>query len=294
MKKLLALLLALMMLFSVATVFAGCEDSGKKKSSSSSDDDDEDEEDEEDDEDEDEDKDEDEDEDKDKEDDEKTGNDKPDDGKDYTEPDSDDEPTSGAVTRPLPTEPIEPDPTEAPRPVEPDDEWLDSPYEDHDGDTDVYICAQILSGNEYQYFEIAKQKLGENEGFIYYCDETDEILLYIANNAIALYLPDDDGTFYVDTQTDTHTKMQMLENMSNIWKMFIDFDGMLGEDVRYLKIGEENDASGYEAYKNGQLVRTFYIDIETGITMYIQDEYGNDMMWIEQAYLDFDLTRLIG
>lgn len=56
MKKLLALLLALMMLFSVATVFAGCEDSGKKKSSSSKkndDDDDEDEDEDEDDEDED-------------------------------------------------------------------------------------------------------------------------------------------------------------------------------------------------------------------------------------------------
>lgn len=46
MKKLLALLLALMMLFSVATVFAGCEDSGKKKSSSSKKDDDDDDEDE--------------------------------------------------------------------------------------------------------------------------------------------------------------------------------------------------------------------------------------------------------
>ena len=35
MKKIMALLLALMMLFSVATVFAGCEDSGKKKKTSS-------------------------------------------------------------------------------------------------------------------------------------------------------------------------------------------------------------------------------------------------------------------
>ena len=42
MKKLLALLLALMMLFSVATLFAGCDDSGKKKNSSSKRDDDED------------------------------------------------------------------------------------------------------------------------------------------------------------------------------------------------------------------------------------------------------------
>ena len=50
MKKLLALLLALAMLFSVASIFAGCEDSGKKKKSSSSRDDDEDEEDEEEDE----------------------------------------------------------------------------------------------------------------------------------------------------------------------------------------------------------------------------------------------------
>lgn len=54
MKKLLALLLVIVMLFSVATVFAGCEDSGKKKKSSSSrDDDDEDDEDDEDEEDED-------------------------------------------------------------------------------------------------------------------------------------------------------------------------------------------------------------------------------------------------
>lgn len=51
MKKLIALLLALMMLFSVATVFAGCEDSGKKKKTSSrrdEDDDDDEDEDEED------------------------------------------------------------------------------------------------------------------------------------------------------------------------------------------------------------------------------------------------------
>ena len=48
MKKIMALLLALMMLFSVATVFAGCEDSGKKKKTSSRRDE-EDEEDEEDD-----------------------------------------------------------------------------------------------------------------------------------------------------------------------------------------------------------------------------------------------------
>ncbi len=53
MKQLLALLLALMMLFSVATVFAGCEDSGKKKKSSSSQDDDDDDEDDEDEEDDD-------------------------------------------------------------------------------------------------------------------------------------------------------------------------------------------------------------------------------------------------
>ncbi len=43
MRKLLALLMVLCMLFSVATVFAGCEDGGKKKSSSSKNDDDEDE-----------------------------------------------------------------------------------------------------------------------------------------------------------------------------------------------------------------------------------------------------------
>ena len=52
MKQLLALLLALMMLFSVATVFAGCEDSGSKKKSSSSKKDDDDDEDEDEDEDE--------------------------------------------------------------------------------------------------------------------------------------------------------------------------------------------------------------------------------------------------
>ena len=47
MKKILALLMALVMLFSVATLIAGCEDSGKKKNSSSKNDDDEDEDEEE-------------------------------------------------------------------------------------------------------------------------------------------------------------------------------------------------------------------------------------------------------
>ena len=48
MKKILCLLLALMMLFSVATLIAGCEDSGSKKSSSSKNDDEEKDEDEDD------------------------------------------------------------------------------------------------------------------------------------------------------------------------------------------------------------------------------------------------------
>ena len=76
MKKLLALLLALMMLFSVATVFAGCEDSGKKKSSSSKNDDDEDE---------------DEDEDKDNEDEDEDDKDKDDEDKDDEDKDKDNE-----------------------------------------------------------------------------------------------------------------------------------------------------------------------------------------------------------
>ena len=101
-KKVLAFLLAMTMLFSVAAIFAGCEDSGKKKSSSSQKDDEDDEE-----------EDEEEEEEKDDEEDEEEGNGKndawyddkddpsdEDDSSEETEPSGEDGPTGGNQVTP--------------------------------------------------------------------------------------------------------------------------------------------------------------------------------------------------
>lgn len=280
MKKLLALLLALMMLFSVATVFAGCEDSGKKKNSSSSKDDDEDEEDEED---EDKDKDEDEDEDKD-------GEDKDDENKGTVDEEKDnDKDDESEKPAPKPTEGKLPDP----EPVEPEDELLDSPYEEHDTNIDLYICAQFLNEGQYQYFEIAKQKTSKNEGLIYYSFGTGELMMEIMDDSMNLYVPDGSGNFVLDTETDDQSKMKLLETVSNLFVMFVDFDTLLGEGVQYKLLGTDNGCSVYEAYSNGSLVRTFYVDQETGVTMYVADQNGNDLIWVEELYLDFDLAQLL-
>ena len=135
MKKILALLLTLMMLFSVATVFAGCDDSGSKKSSKSSkkDDSDEDEDEDEDeddsgeDENENENKNENEDEDKTNPDEDEDKTD-PDEDEDETEPDEDEDETEPepTETEPEPTE-TEPEPTETdPEPTETEPEPTES------------------------------------------------------------------------------------------------------------------------------------------------------------------------
>ena len=112
MKKLLAILLVIMMLFSVATVFAGC-DEGKSKSNKTQKDDDDDDDDDEDDEDDGDDGD--------------KGTEDPDGGEttnpdgEPTQPDATNpNATQPAVTEPAPTEPAptEPEPTE-PAPTEP-------------------------------------------------------------------------------------------------------------------------------------------------------------------------------
>ena len=286
MKKLLALLLALMMLFSVATVFAGCEDSGKKKSSSSKNDDDEDEDEDEDDEDEDEDKDnEDEDEDKDGEDEDDNK-----DGEDENNGDEDVDVTEPKATEP---EPTEPEPTE-PEPTEVESELLDAPYEVFDESLNNFVIgAQILSGSEYKYFEVGIQNISENEGILYYYDETEELMAYYCDGVLELYVYQDDA-FVLDTATSDTDKMTKYQSMAYILSMFVDYPSLNGAGTKYELLGEEDDMAVYNVYDaNGNLARVIYIDIATGICTYILDQNGNDIMWIEDVYEAIDFASYI-
>ncbi len=279
MKKLLALLLVLVMLFSVATVFAGCEDGGKKKSSSSKNDDDDDDEDEdEEDEDNEDDKD-----DKDNEDDkndESTG-DKNEGEIDVTEP------SGNKATEPKATEPKVEEPTENPN------REVMSYIGVEKADLDQYLISACVSNNgTVQSFTIGKQKTASGEGILYYSDNNGDFFVKIEDDCGYLYVYD--GYSYVlDTSASDQDIMSRVETCVEALSLFIDIESILGDSVGYRPADDYNGYACYEAYMNGTLVRNIYLDYETGMVVCIQDADGNDLVWMEDFTTDVTLSDYI-
>lgn len=271
MKKLLALLLVLVMVFSVATVFAGCEDDSKKSSKSEEKEEEEDE----------------------KKDDETTAPEE--DGTTAPEAPTDPEPTEPDPTE---TEPTEPEPTE----TEPAGELMDAP--DVTFDTSIQslamLCTVYSDGNETS-IEVDVQYVSDDEMLVCYCDYTNEIdvILYITSaGQLSLYRYTEEG--YVLDESATEEEIYgYFTAAANISNMFTDYAVAFGEGCQYKNVGtaeseDFGEVVAYEVYDaTGTLTYAMYVQVETGIIVGIVDANGDPVAAITYMTQDFDLTELI-
>ncbi len=267
MKKLLALLLVLVMVFSVATVFAGCEDDSKKSSNS------------------------DEKEDEEKEDDETTAPE----GDETTAPEGDE---TTAPADPTDPEPTDPEPTE----TEPVGELMDAPDVTFDDSIQnlAMLCTIYQNGQELSV-EVDVQQVSDDEMLICYCDYTNEIdvLIYITSaGELALYRLGEEG--YVLDESATEEEIYgYYTAAASVSNMFTDYYAAFGDGYQYKNVGQEvsedfGDVVAYEVYNaEGVLSYGMYVQVETGIILAIVDAEGEPVASIVYMTQDFDLTEMI-
>lgn len=273
MKKLIALLLALVMVFSVAAVFAGCEDDSKKNSKVE--------------------KDEDEDEDEDEKDDETTAPE----GDETTAPEADD-PTDPEPTDPEPTdpEPTDPEPTE-------DDvtgELMDAPDVIFDENIKVLgMTIELVDGSDTVSAELGMQELSEDECYIYYCDEDVNAIVYIKGEEMVRYAYDEATELFVeDTEATAEDIANEVMGATYLMSMFVATPELFA-GAQYEKLGVEEiegygEVAAYNVYANGELIYTIYVQVETGLTLNIADAEGNDIAYVTFVTQDIDFASMIG
>lgn len=261
MKKLIALLLALVMVFSVAAVFAGCEDDSKKNSKVEEDDEEE------------------------KDDDETTAPE----GDETTAPEGDD-PTDPEPTDP---EPTDPEPTEG-------SNLMDAPDIVFNENIKVLgMMVELNEGGETATAELGIQELSEDECYLYYCDEDLNAIVYINGDTMVKYTYDEATETYVeDTETDAETLAGEVMGATYLLGMFMAPTEML-TGAQYEKLGvEEIDGYGevaaYNVYADGELIYNLYIQVETGLTLNIADAEGNDLAYVTFVTQDIDFASMVG
>ena len=269
MKKMLALLMAFLMLFSVATLISGCEDSGKKKSSSKTDDvddvDDEDEEDEEDDG--------------------KEGNDE---GSDKN---SDDNNNDGNNNN-----------------NEDNTSTGDGDDGDQGGGTS-YVLDLTFNKKDYDRisvsgmvygtkFEYAYQTISENETLVYYSKGDSTVIYRDCDDKLDRYIVTAEGCYEDTEEYETIKRTDYIDVINDgdwflrhsAWTFF----------ATYKKIGtESHETFGtlyvYEVYDMNDELLYIYKLHSTGIMAYVLDAKGNVLAELENVATEgFDLTEIIG
>lgn len=272
MKKLIALLLALTMVFSVACVFAGCEDDSKKNSKVE------------------------EEEEEEKDDDETTAPE----GDETTAPEGD-ETTAPEGDDPTDPEPTDPEPTD-PEPTEDDvtGELMDAPDIVFDENIKVLaLMVEMNDGGEITTVEVGLQDLSDEEGYFYYCDESINALYYVNGTTFVKYSYDEASETYIeDTSADTQALAVEIMGAASVIAMFTSPADMM-PGAQYEKLGvEEIDGYGevaaYNVYIDGELTNTLYIQVETGLTLNIADAEGNNIAYVTFVTQDIDFSTLIG
>lgn len=201
------------------------------------------------------------------------------------------------------------DPTEEPTeaPTEPEINWDEIADELMDYPDVVFrqkiknlsIFGEMTSRGKLVTYELSVQRIAEEETLVYYKQETSAEYLFRVNDGnVTMYFPE--GDKYVEDPTIAPSDVKKVyTDVMNILRLHINTPNMMGDGLKYHKIGvEESEKFGevvtYHVYSGDKRVRILHVQVETGITVIIADGDDAAIMSITDLTQEVDLLSKLG